>query len=43
MIYHRLSGGIPTDLLKNSRIILLRNLPHVVNKRVGDGGREGME
>lgn len=36
MIYDRVSGGIPTDLLKNSRIILLRSLNHifVVNKRV---------
>lgn len=45
IIYDRLGGGTPTDLLENSRIILLRSLHHVcfVNKRVGrmDGKKGG--
>jgi hypothetical protein len=45
MIYDRAGGGIPTDLLKNSRIILLRNLHHAcfVNKEWGGWkGRKGL-
>ena len=45
IIYDRLGGGIPTDLLKNSRIILLRSLRHIffVNKREGWKGRKEVE